>query len=95
MTSPRLGEPPPGIQASGFRSAARHGALESRTMLVGKGSLRRGRQHRAHASCAPFCMVTIRDGRLRRELDAQQFLRLAKGENQCGVDKTSQEEEYP
>jgi hypothetical protein len=31
----------------------------------------------------------IRDGRLRREPDIQQFLRLAKDENQVVVDKTS------
>jgi len=31
----------PGIQASGFRCAARHVALNSRTVLGGKGSLRR------------------------------------------------------
>ena len=87
MRNPRLGDPPPGIQASGSRSAA--SALNSRTVLGGKGPLRRGRQRRALASCAPFCRATIRDGRLRREPDAQQFLRLAKDENQCGVDKTS------
>ena len=89
MRNPRLGDPPPGIQASGSRSAARHCVLDSRTMLGGKGSLRRGRQRRALASCAPFCRATIRDGRLRREPDAEQFLRLTKDENQCGVDKTS------
>ena len=89
MRSPRRGDPPPGIQASGPRSAARPGALDSRTLLGGKGSLRRGRQRRALAACAPFRRAMIRDGRLRREPDAQQFLRLAKDENQCGVDKTS------
>jgi len=89
MRNPRLGDPPPGIQASGSRSAARSSALNSRTVLGGKGPLRRGRQRRALASCAPFCRATISDGRLRREPDAEQFLRLTKGENQCGVDKTS------
>ncbi len=89
MRNPRLGDPPPGIQASGSRSAARPAALNSRTVLGGKGSLRRGRQRRALASSAPFCRVTNRDGRLRREPDVQPILRLAKDENQCGVDKTS------
>jgi hypothetical protein len=94
MSNPRLGDPPPGIQTSGSRSAARPSALNRRTVLGGKGSLRRGRPAsgrpgRALASCAPFCKSRIRDGRLRREPDAQQFLRLAKDENQCGVDKTS------
>lgn len=84
-----LGDPPPGIQASGSRSAACPSALNSRTVLGGKGSLRRGRQHPALASCAPFCRATIRDGRLRREPDVQPFLRLVKDENQCGVDNTS------
>ena len=44
---------------------------------------------RALASCAPFCTGMIRDGRLRQEPDAAQFLRLAKDENQSRVDKTS------
>jgi hypothetical protein len=58
-------------------------------VLGGKGSLRRGKPGRALASCAPFCGRIIRDGRLRREPDAVQFLRLAKDENQVVVDKTS------
>jgi hypothetical protein len=44
---------------------------------------------RALASCAPFRLRIIRDGRLRREPDTVQFLRLAKDENQVVVDKTS------
>jgi len=84
-----LGDPPPGIQASGSRSAARHDALDSRTVPGGKGSLRRDRQPRALASCAPFRRAMLRDGRLRREPDVKQFLRLAKDENQMRVDKTS------
>jgi len=59
-----------------------------RTVLGGKGSLRRG-QSRALASCAPFCRGIFRDGRLRREPDPTRFLRLAKDENQVRVDKTS------
>ena len=84
-----LGNPPPGIQASGSRCAVRRGARSSRTVLGGKGSLRRGKHPRALAACAPFCTRIIRDGRLRREPDAVQFLRLAKDENQIVVDKTS------
>ena len=84
-----LGNPPPGIQASASRCAVRRRALSSRTVLRSKGSLRRATSRRALASCAPFCTATIRDGRLRREPDAAQFLRLAKDENQVVVDKTS------
>jgi hypothetical protein len=61
----------------------------SRTVLGGKGALRRANNGRALASCAPFCPTMNRDGRLRREPDAVQFLRLAKDENQMRVDKTS------
>jgi len=84
-----LGNPPPGIQASGSRCAVRRLARNSRTVLGGKGSLRRGKYGRALASCAPLCLRMIRDGRLRREPDTEQFLRLAKDENQVVVDKTS------
>lgn len=84
-----LGNPPPGIQASGSHYAVRRQVRSSRTVLGGKGSLRRGTHRRALASCAPFCMRINRDGRLRREPDAVQFLRLAKDENQVVVDKTS------
>jgi hypothetical protein len=85
----RLGNPPPGIQASGSRCAVRRRVSDSRTVLGGKGSLRRGTNRRALASSAPFCGSIIRDGRLRREPDAQQFLRLTEDENQIVVDKTS------
>ena len=85
----KLGNPSPGIQASGFHCAVRRRVGSSRTVLGGKGSLRRGTNRRALASCAPFCSRMIRDGRLRREPDAVQFLRLAKDENQMAVDKTS------
>jgi hypothetical protein len=81
-----LWDPPPGIQASGSRSAARRRASDSRTVLGGKGSLRRGKLRRALASCAPFCKSTNRDGRLRREPDAKQFLRLTKTRGQMVVD---------
>ena len=83
-----LGNPPPGIQASGSRCAVRRRAGSRKTVLGGKGSLRRG-QGRALASCAPFCSRIIRDGRLRREPDAVQFLCLTKDKNQVVVDKTS------
>jgi hypothetical protein len=81
-----LWDPPPGIQASGSRSAARRRASDSRTVLGGKGSLRRGKLRRALASCAPFCKPTNRDGRLRREPDAKHFLRLTKTRSQMVVD---------
>ena len=84
-----LGNPPPGIQVSGSRCAVRRRAGGRTTVLDGKGPLRRGKPGRALASCAPFCRRIIRDGRLRREPDAVPFLRLAKYENQVGVDKTS------
>ena len=84
-----LGNLPPGIQASGSHCAVRRRVHNSRTVLGGKGSLRRGKPRRALASCAPFCRTIIRDGRLRREPDVVQFLRLAKDENQVVVDKTS------
>jgi hypothetical protein len=84
-----LGNPPPGIQASGSRCAVRRQGRGSKTVLGGKGSLRRAKSGRALASCAPFCRRIIRDGRLRREPDAVQFLRLTKDENQVVVDKTS------
>lgn len=84
-----LGSPPPGIQASGSRCAVRRHLRGSRTVLGGKGSLRHGKPGRALASCAPFCASIDRDGRLRREPDAEQFLRLTKDENQIVVDKTS------
>jgi hypothetical protein len=84
-----LGNSPPGIQASGSRYAVRRQVRSSRTVLGGKGSLRRGKNRRALASCAPFCSGIICDGRLRREPDAVQFHRLAKDENQVAVDKTS------
>ena len=84
-----LWNPPPGIQATGSRCAVRRQVWVSRTVLGGKGSLRRGTNRRALASCAPFRMRMSRDGRLRREPDAVHFLRLAKDENQVVVDKTS------
>jgi len=84
-----LGNPPPGIQASGSGCAVRHRVRNSRTVLGGKGSLRRGTNRRALASCAPFCTRSNHDGRLRREPDAKQLLRLAIDDNQIVVDKTS------
>jgi hypothetical protein len=85
----KLRNPPPGIQASGSHCAVRRLVGSSRTVLGGKGSLRRGQHRRALAASAPFCSRIIRDGRLRREPDAVQFLRLAKDGQQVVVDKTS------
>ena len=84
----RLGNPPPGSQTSGSHCAVRRPVRSSRTVLGGKGPLRRGCR-RALASSAPFCRVMFRDGRLRREPDVVQFPRLAKDANQVVVDKTS------
>jgi len=84
-----LGNPPPGIQVSGSRYAVRRRAGGRTTVLGGKGTLRRAKNRRALASCAPLCQGIIRDGRLRREPDTEQFLRLTKDENQMTVDKTS------
>lgn len=84
-----LRNPPPGIQVSGSRCAVRRQAGSRTTVLGGKGSLRRGKPRRALAPCAPLCLRIIRDGRLRREPDTVQFLRLVKDENQVVVDKTS------
>jgi hypothetical protein len=81
--------PPPGTQVSGPRSAAVCRAAASRTVLASKGSLRRAQNRRALAFCAPLCRLIPRDGRLRREPDTEQFLRLTKDEDQVGVDKTS------
>ena len=83
-----LGSPPPGIQVSGSRCAVRRRAGGRTTVLGGKGPLRRP-QTDALASCAPSWLRIIRDGRLRREPDTEQFLRLTKDENQMRVDKTS------
>ncbi len=80
---------PPGIQVSGSRCAVRRRVRNSRTVLGVKGSLRRGINRRAPDSSAPFRLTTIHDGRLRREPDTEQFLRLTKDENQVAVDKTS------
>jgi len=84
----KLGNPPPGIQTSGSHCAVRRRVPASRTVLGGKGSLRRG-YRRVLASCAPFRRPMLRDGRLRREPDVVLFLRLAKDESQIVVDKTS------
>jgi len=85
----RLRNSPPGIQASGSRCAVRRRLRNSRTVLGGKGSLRRGTYRRALASCAPFRLRINRDGRLRREPDAVRFLCLNQDKNQVVVDKTS------
>jgi hypothetical protein len=84
-----LGNPPPGISVFDYRCAVRLTVPHSRTVLGGKGSLRRGTNRRALASSAPFCIRLFHDGRLRRESKTTRFLRLAKDENQFAVDKTS------
>ena len=81
-----LWDSPPGIQASGSRYAARPTHSDSTAVLGGKGSLRRAKSRHALAFCAPPCFTTMCDGRLRREPDAQQFLRLTKTKNQMVVD---------
>jgi transposase len=57
-------------------SAARQTMANSRTVLGVKGPLRRGPLRRALDSCAPFCRVRTRDGRLRRESETAPVLRL-------------------
>jgi hypothetical protein len=84
-----LWSPPPGISVFDSRCAVRLHTCNRRTVLEGKGSLRRAKSGRALASCAPFCMMITHDGRLRRESKTTQFLRLVKDENQIAVDKTS------
>lgn len=83
-----LGNPPPGIQASGSHCAVRRLVGSRRTVLGGKGSLRRGTNRRALASCAPFRRAMLHDGRLRREPDVVLFLRLTEDVIQVVVDKT-------
>jgi len=84
-----LWNPPPGICVFDSRCAVRLPVPRSRTVLAGKGSLRRGTNRHALASSAPFCIRVVHDGRLRRESKTTRFLRLAKDENQIVVDKTS------
>lgn len=85
----RLWDPPTEIQASGFRSAARRPIS-----IAERCSEARVRYAAANpAALLPparrSAEVNGRDGRLRRKPEAEQFLRLAKDESQCGVDKTS------
>jgi len=68
----------PGIQVSGSRCTARHRDAHSRTVLGVKGPLRRGPHRRALDPCAPFCRTRMCDGRLRREPETDQVLRLTK-----------------
>jgi len=84
-----LWSPPPGICVFDSRCAVRLPVPPGRTVLGGKGSLRRGTNRRALASSAPFCIRVVHDGRLRRESKTTRFLRLAKDKNQIAVDKTS------
>ena len=83
-----LGNPPPGIQASGSRSAARPLSCSP------NGARRQGSAAPRPTTARPCLLHAVwqrimRDGRLRREPDAQPFLRLAKDVNQMVVDKTS------
>jgi hypothetical protein len=85
-----LWSPPPGtFWASGSRCAVRRQNRSSRTVPGVKGSLRRGIRRRAPDTSAPFRTMMARDGRLRREPDAEQFLCLTEDKNQIVVDKTS------
>jgi hypothetical protein len=45
--------------------------VNARTVLAGKGSLRRAKSRRALAGCAPFRPTSTCDGRLRREHDSR------------------------
>jgi hypothetical protein len=84
-----LWDPPTEIQASGFRSATR-GVLP----IAERCSAARVRYAAANTA-APLPSarrstdISNCDGRLRRKPEAEQFLRLAKDENQVVVDKTS------
>ena len=85
----QLGNPPPGISPSDSGCAVRRRVRCSRTVLGVKGSLRCGILRRALDPSAPFRASMIRDGRLRRESDVVQFLRLTKDADQVVVDKPS------
>ena len=85
----QLWNSPPGIQASGSHCAVRHDGLSSRTVLESKGPLRHAERR---VPLLPPCRSAVsnnRDGRLRREPDAMQFLCLTQDNNQMEVDKTS------
>lgn len=86
----RLWDPRPGMQASGSRSTARLRIPVSRTVLGSKGALRRAKK-KAGAPCLLRAILPndASRRRLRRGLDTEPFLRLAKDENQVAVDKTS------
>ena len=85
----RLWDPPTEIQASGFRSAAR------RFGLIAERCSEARVRYAAANTAAPLpparrsADISNCDGRLRRKPEAEQFLRLAKDENQVVVDKTS------
>lgn len=85
----RLWDPPTEIQASGFRSAAR------RVWVVAERCSAARVRYAAANPAAPLPPVRRSadasncDGRLRRKPEAEQFLRLARDENQVVVDKTS------
>jgi len=84
-----LWDPPTEIQASGFRSAAR------RVRRIAERCSEARVRYAAANPAAPLpparrsARASNHDGRLRRKPEAEQFLRLAKDENQIVVDKTS------
>lgn len=84
-----LWDPPTEIQTSGFRSAAR------RLGWIAERCSEARVRFAAANPAAPLPPVRRSangmncDGRLRRKPEAEQFLRLAKDENQVVVDKTS------
>ena len=84
-----LWDPPTEIQASGFRSAAR------RQLAIAERCSAARVRYAAANPAAPLpparrsADVSNCDGGLRRKPEAEQFLRLAKDENQIVVDKTS------
>jgi hypothetical protein len=80
---------PPESQASGPDCAVRHCGLASRTVLESKGPLRHAERR---VPLLPPCRSAVRnnrDGRLRPEPDAMQFLCLTQDRNQMEVDKHS------
>lgn len=84
-----LGDPPTEIQASGFRSAARQSLAIAERCPAARVRFAAANPAAPLPPARRSATPSNRDGRLRRKPEAKQFLRLAKDENQCGVDKTS------